>query len=77
MQNLSNKITNINNDLQSDPLQKILYVLSYFHCFCTKVVTKKSQNQKLAEWEAFYNYARPHSAIGGKTPYERLLEKIK
>lgn len=34
-------------------------------------------NQKLAEWEAFYNYARPHSAIGGKTPYERLLEKIK
>lgn len=33
-------------------------------------------NKKLAEWEAFYNFARPHSAMNGKTPYERLLEKI-
>lgn len=33
-------------------------------------------NKKLAEWEAFYNFARPHSAMHGKTPYERLLEKI-
>lgn len=33
-------------------------------------------NEKLAEWEAFYNFARPHSAMNGKTPYERLLEKI-
>lgn len=33
-------------------------------------------NAKLAEWEAFYNYSRPHSAMNGKTPYERLLEKI-
>lgn len=32
-------------------------------------------NKKLAEWEIFYNYARPHSAIDGKTPNERLLEK--
>jgi transposase InsO family protein len=30
---------------------------------------------KLAEWEAFYNYERPHSSLGGKTPYERLVEK--
>ncbi|WP_077500118.1 integrase core domain-containing protein, partial [Rodentibacter rarus] len=34
-------------------------------------------NKKLAEWETFYNYVRPHSAIDGKTPYERLLEKLK
>lgn len=33
-------------------------------------------NKKLAEWEAFYNFDRPHSAMNGKTPYERLLEKI-
>lgn len=32
---------------------------------------------KLAEWEAFYNYARPHSAMNGKTPYERLMEKLR
>ena len=30
---------------------------------------------KLAEWEAFYNYHRPHGSLGGKTPYERLVEK--
>ncbi|HCE0843171.1 TPA: hypothetical protein R7S05_003792 [Acinetobacter baumannii] len=23
---------------------------------------------KLAEWEAFYNYARPHAAMNGKIP---------
>lgn len=32
---------------------------------------------KLAEWEKFYNYARPHAAMNGKTPYERLIEKIR
>lgn len=31
---------------------------------------------KLAEWEAFYNYAQPHAAMNGKTPYERLKEKL-
>ena len=31
---------------------------------------------KLAKWEAFYNYARPHVAMNGKTPYERLKEKL-
>ncbi len=24
---------------------------------------------KLAEWEAFYNYHRPHGSLQGKTPY--------
>ena len=32
-------------------------------------------NHKLQEWENFYNYDRPHSALGGKSPYERLREK--
>lgn len=32
--------------------------------------------EKLAEWEAFYNCHRPHSAHGGKTPYEVLKTKL-
>lgn len=27
-------------------------------------------NSKLAAWESFYNYARPHFSLEGQTPYE-------
>ena len=33
--------------------------------------------EKLAEWEQFYNFSRPHGAHAGKTPYESLREKLK
>ena len=32
-------------------------------------------NRKLQDWEHFYNYARPHGALDGQTPYERLRQK--
>jgi transposase InsO family protein len=32
-------------------------------------------NDKLTEWENFYNYHRPHGGLGGQTPYERLKQK--
>jgi len=32
-------------------------------------------NDKLREWEDYYNYHRPHGALDGQTPYERLLMK--
>ncbi len=32
--------------------------------------------KKIREWENFYNYSRPHSALNGKTPYEVLKHKI-
>lgn len=32
--------------------------------------------KKLAEWEKFYNLARPHGAHNGNTPYEALRERL-
>ena len=32
-------------------------------------------NDKLAEWQDFYNYHRPHGSLGGQNPYERLRQK--
>jgi transposase InsO family protein len=34
-------------------------------------------NEKLREWEDYYNYHRPHGGLGGQTPYERLLAKTR
>jgi len=33
-------------------------------------------NQKLNEWENFYNFSRPHGAFEGQTPYEILRERL-
>jgi transposase InsO family protein len=32
--------------------------------------------RKLADWEKFYNFSRPHGAFTGRTPYEALREKL-
>ena len=34
-------------------------------------------NTRLKECEDFYNFHRPHGALGGQTPYERLREKTR
>ena len=34
-------------------------------------------NEKLQEWQDFYNYARPHRSLGGQTLYERLRQKTR
>ncbi len=34
-------------------------------------------NKKLQEWENFYNFQRPHASLAGRTPFERLQEKLK
>jgi hypothetical protein len=34
-------------------------------------------NEKLREWEDYYNYHRPHGALDGQTPYERLVTKMR
>lgn len=33
--------------------------------------------ERLQEWEDHYNYDRPHGALAGQTPYERLLQKTR
>jgi transposase InsO family protein len=32
-------------------------------------------NDKLQEWEDFYNFHRPHGGLDGQTPYERLRQR--
>ncbi len=32
-------------------------------------------NDRLQEWENYYNYDRPHGGLNGQTPYERLKQK--
>lgn len=32
-------------------------------------------NEKLQEWEDFYNFHRPHGSLGGQTPHDRLRQK--
>jgi transposase InsO family protein len=34
-------------------------------------------NEKIKQWEQFYNFNRPHGAFKGKTPYETLMTKLK
>ncbi len=34
-------------------------------------------NNKLTEWEKFYNFNRPHGAFDGNTPYEALRSVLK
>lgn len=34
-------------------------------------------NEKLREWEDYYNYHRPHGALDGQTPCERLVAKTR
>ena len=33
-------------------------------------------NDKLKEWENYYNFDRPHGAFNGNTPYEVLRERM-
>jgi hypothetical protein len=37
--------------------------------------SSKLFNEKIREWEHFYNYDRPHSGLSGQTPYERFKQK--
>lgn len=32
--------------------------------------------KKLAQWEDYYNFLRPHGAHMGKTPYEKLKQRM-
>ena len=34
-------------------------------------------NEKITQWEDFYNFNRPHGAFKGKTPYEILMYHLK
>ena len=46
---------------------------------CSQLLSDKGDvdlEQRLAEWERFYNFGRPHGAFAGQTPYEALRERL-
>ena len=49
----------------------------FYRMFKGKVIDDTGLfNERLKEWEDYYNYQRPHGSLGGKTPYERLKERL-
>ena len=48
-----------------------------FYALLRGVVIDSSKlfNEKIREWEHFYNYDRPHGGLNGQTPYERFKQK--
>jgi hypothetical protein len=48
-----------------------------FYALLRGVVIDSSKlfNEKIREWEHFYNYDRPHGGLSGQTPYERFKQK--
>jgi transposase InsO family protein len=48
-----------------------------FYMLLEGVVIDDTQlfNDKLQQWENFYNFERPHGSLDGQTPYERLRQK--
>ena len=52
------------------------YQLRILLDYCCDVSGDVDLEEKLGEWERFYNFHRPHGAHNGKTPYEALREKL-
>ena len=42
--------------------------------YATVDIDSEDIQDKLAEWQHYYNWMRPHSALKGKTPMERYFE---
>lgn len=42
--------------------------------YATVDINSEDIQDKLAEWQHYYNWMRPHSALKGKTPMERYFE---
>ena len=67
----NNEWAEIENELASIP----------FGVFSTGVLQSYNGdvdlNKKLAKWEHYYNFQRPHGGLSGKAPYEALRERLK
>jgi transposase InsO family protein len=59
------------------PSQNAALIAEEFYRMLDGVVINTTElfNDRLKEWEAFYNFNRPHGALGGQTPYEKLRQK--
>jgi len=48
---------------------------AYLPQYNRRSIVMRLFNEKVREWEDYYNYHRPHGALQGQTPFEQLIEK--
>jgi hypothetical protein len=44
--------------------------------YATVDLSDRDLEPRLAEWQHYYNWHRPHGSLGGKTPMDRFFELI-
>ena len=53
-------------------IERLWRSLKYEAVYLQELADGFAARARVAEWLAFYNHVRPHSALGGRTPWEAL-----
>jgi len=53
-------------------IERLWRSLKYEAVYLQELADGFAARATVAEWLAFYNHIRPHSALGGRTPWEAL-----
>ena len=55
-------------------IERLWRSLKYEAVYLQEIADGFAARRLIAEWMDFYNRERPHSALGGRTPWEALQE---
>ena len=56
-------------------IERLWRSLKYEAVYLQELVDGFAARATVSEWLAFYNHSRPHSALGGRTPWEALQQR--